>query len=272
MRSRLLRHILGLLGAGTLMGLALACDGTPATADMEVLATFGTPTFNEPSGLVYHPTRRTLFAVGDEGDVGEFSLDGTLLRQVHLMNASFEGIALDPAQDRLYVAIEGDDDILEIEVDALVALRTFSVKRKFEGQTVIKKNRNGFEGLAFVTDPTHSNGGALYVSNQVLNHDDAEDLSAVFELDHTTDPREATIRRVLRQETLDLAGLVFDAQSGHLWAISDQGDQLLHLTLDGQVVATYRLPGTTQEGIALGPDGTIYIAQDTGGLLHLRLK
>ena len=36
--------------------------------------------FNEPSGLVFHPGRGTIFAVGDNGDLLEMGTDGQLSR------------------------------------------------------------------------------------------------------------------------------------------------------------------------------------------------
>jgi len=48
--------------------------------------------FNEPSGIVFHPGRDTLFVVGAEGDICEIRKDGTMLKQKRILDADFEGI------------------------------------------------------------------------------------------------------------------------------------------------------------------------------------
>jgi hypothetical protein len=40
--------------------------------------------FNEPSGIVFHEGRGTLFVVGAEGDICEIETDGTLVMQAHI--------------------------------------------------------------------------------------------------------------------------------------------------------------------------------------------
>lgn len=53
--------------------------------------------FPEPSGICWHPRRRTLFVIGDEGDIGEMRTDGTLLREQRIREgADFEGLTCDP--------------------------------------------------------------------------------------------------------------------------------------------------------------------------------
>ena len=75
--------------------------------------------FPEPSGIVFHPTRKTLFVVGDEGDMCEMKTDGTLLSRKHYpadtARMDFEGITVNPATGLLYIAVEGAEKIIEID-------------------------------------------------------------------------------------------------------------------------------------------------------------
>ena len=64
--------------------------------------------FNEPSGIVYHEERGTLFVVGDEGHIGEMKRGGKYVKKKHLRHADFEGITVHPATGLLYVAVEGE--------------------------------------------------------------------------------------------------------------------------------------------------------------------
>ncbi len=253
----------------------LGCDGASVPSPFEVVATFGAPAFREPSGLIFHPERQTLFVVGDEGDLGEFNLEGTLLRQKRLMNQSFEGLTLNPVTGVLYIAIEGLERILEVDPESFELRRTFDVKRTYQGQTVLKKNNQGFEGITFVPNTAHPEGGTFWVTNQALDNSDPEDLSGLFEVvAQLSQPNErvATIQSSLLFDHFDLSGLYYDPRSQHLLVISDQEDIFFEVTLAGQIIATHSLPGDTQEGIAMDTDGYYYLAQDRGGLLKLRLN
>ena len=71
--------------------------------------------FNEPSGIVFHPKRGSLFVVGDEGDLCEIRPDGTpIVKSKRIRNADFEGITCDPSTGLLYVAVERERKILEL--------------------------------------------------------------------------------------------------------------------------------------------------------------
>ena len=94
--------------------------------------------FNEPSGIVFHPQRKTLFIVGDEGDICEIQRDGTLVKQKRLLHADFEGITCDPSTGLLYIAIEGEEKIIEVDPDDFRVLREFAVNRTFQGKWVLK--------------------------------------------------------------------------------------------------------------------------------------
>jgi len=89
--------------------------------------------FNEPSGVVYHSGRGTLFVVGDEGDLCEIKTDGAFVKQARLRSewpgSDFEGVTFDPGTGLVYVAVEGAEQILEVNPDTFEVLREFSIDR-----------------------------------------------------------------------------------------------------------------------------------------------
>jgi len=233
--------------------------------------------FNEPSGIVYHTGRGTLFAVGDEGDICEFAVDGSSTKQAHIRDADFEGVTFDPATGLLYVAIEGEERILEIEPESFAVLREFPIDRQFEGVELLKPGGQGVEGITFVPDPSHPEGGTFFLSNQGFEFFPAEDPSVIVEVVaplRSSSDKEATARivRALHVGVPDIAGFHYDAASGHMFIVSDGSNALFEITRDGEVLRGWAFPGDNQEGIAIDPQGFIYIAQDSGGILKLKWK
>jgi len=116
---------LGLTGC-TLPGRA-RCGELILTYDWHGLVDEGR--LNEPSGVVFHPLRGTLFAVGDEGHICELKTDGTMLKLARISEEDYEGITVNPASGLLYVAVEGEDQIVEIHPDTFDVLRQWDVER-----------------------------------------------------------------------------------------------------------------------------------------------
>lgn len=227
--------------------------------------------FIEPSGICWHSRRGTLFVVGDQGGICEIETDGTLVKQKQIRDADFEGITHDPTTGRLYVAVETPESVIEIDPETFEVLRLFSIPRKYTGKTVMKKGGQGIEGIAFVPDDGHPQGGVFYITNQVFELDDDKDISAIFEVELPlrTDAGEPRILGYLAPGIIDLSGLYHDPESGHLFAVSDATNVLLEYSREHALVKAYAFPGDNQEGITVDDEGFIYIAQDSGGILKL---
>ncbi|NIN34757.1 MAG: hypothetical protein GTO60_06510, partial [Gammaproteobacteria bacterium] len=73
----------------------------------------------------------------------------------------------------------------------------------------------------------------------------------------------ARIIRYFSVGVTDLSGIHYVATRRRLLIISDANDVLLEVSLAGQVLETYSLPGKKQEGITTDAAGFLYIAQDT---------
>lgn len=231
------------------------------------------PTFNEPSGIVFHPGRGTLFMVGDEGDVGEMKTDGTGLRQVHVRAADFEGITVNPATGLLYVAIEGEERILEVDPESFAVLRECAIPRQFRGLELLAPGGQGLEGIAFVPDAKHPEGGTFFVANQGFADSPKNDPSVVLEVVaplKTGVGKEltATILRDIYPGVPDIGDLCYDPARQRLYLVSDTTNTFWEMNLKGELLRGYAFPGNDQEGITVDPQGFVYVAQDSGGFLR----
>jgi len=236
--------------------------------------------FPEPSGATYHTGRRTLFVVGDEGDICEIRTDGEPVKRGDLAKGGrrdLEGVTFDPATGLLYVAVEGEERILEVDPDKLGILREFKIPRTWQGKTVLKPGGQGIEAIAFLPDAKHPHGGTFLVTNQGFKNSPAEDASALLRLEVPLRGKPGADARVkivsyVRMRVFDLSGLCYDTTAKRLYAISDSGNRIFEMTPEGKIRKHEALVGQNQEGIAVDPRGFLYIAQDTGGILKLRLK
>jgi hypothetical protein len=253
-----------------------AAEANPAPLPCERIALLEVNVVKEPSGICYHSRRKTLFVVDDSGVVCEVGLDGEVVKWKPLRSADFEGITHDPSTGLLYIAIEGEESILEVDPETLKIQREFAVPRTFQGTTVMKERGQGIEAIVFVPNGTHPQGGTFFVANQSLNLKNTEDISAIFEVEvplkrDATQPGSVRILRCLRPGVIDISGLYYDASRDILYAISDATDRIMAYTRKGELLQAWTLPGGDQEGITVDPDGVMYIAQDDGGVLKLKV-
>lgn len=217
------------------------------------------------SGIVFYPPRKTLFAVSDNGRIIEIKTDGTFIQKKQIREkADFEGITYSPATGMLYVAIEGEEVILEVNPETLEAERDIPIDRMFEGDILLSPEGNGIEGITFVPAGDGAANGSFYLVNQ-SNELAGTDPSIVFEVEINQGANEpkARIIRYFSVGVTDLSGIHYVPSSRCLLIISDTNNLLLEVGLTGQVLETYELPGKKQEGITTDEDGFLYIAQDT---------
>lgn len=232
----------------------------------------------EGSGLSFHEGRGTFFLVTDQGSIAEMDQYGELLRFKDIGVPNMEGVTSDPTLGNLYAVIEGRDRIIEIDPDSLEVLREFTINRKLDGEKLIQGGKEGFEGITFVADSSHPQGGTFYVVNQATANGSKKELSAVIELELPIRTGEATkkgvfkgtIVRAFASDVADLSGIHFDNTTKHLWVLSDTANLVLEMNLDGTIQHRYGVPGVSQEGIT-GALGMLYIVEDQPDGIVIRL-
>ena len=228
----------------------------------------------EPSGITYHPTRRSLFIADDSGIIYELNLQGTLIQAKGVNELDIEGITMDPGTGLLYVAVEDDEAILELEPETLTVKRDFRIGRSFKGKQLLKKGGMGIEAIAFVPDTSHPEGGTFWVGNQSFSLKEKDELSVVCEVvlplrSETAKKSVGTIINAYKMNFIDISGLAYDAQDDVLVLISDTTNLLVEIKREGTILSKYLLPGDEQEGITLDGLGYMYIAQETGEIIKL---
>jgi uncharacterized protein YjiK len=229
-----------------------------------VVDSFSKSHTDELSGVLFHPQRNTLFAVRDNGQIIEMETDGTIIRaEIVQKKADFEGITVNPQTGLLYVAVEGNEVILEVDPETLNPTRAIPIDRVFEQNLLLAPGGDGIEGITFVPTNDGTSAGTFFLLNQ-SDELDGGDPSIVFEVEINNDNSElyARIIRYFSVDVTDLSGIQYAPTTDSLLIISDSNNLLLDVSLSGQVLATYPLPGKKQEGITLDEAGFLYIAHD----------
>lgn len=228
----------------------------------------------EPSGITYHPIRRSLFVADDSGSVHEVNLHGTFIQAKGLNELDIEGITMDPSTGLLYAAVEDDEVIIELEPETLTVQRKFRIVRVFKGELLLKKGGMGIEAIAFVPDASHPEGGTFWVGNQSFSLKAKDEPSVVCEVlvplrTETAAVSEASIINAYKMNFIDISGLTYDSQDNVLILISDTTNLLVEMSREGEILSKYLLPGDEQEGVTLDGLGYMYIAQENGTIIKL---
>lgn len=228
----------------------------------------------EPSGITYHPVRRSLFVADDSGSVHEINLHGTFIQAKGLNELDIEGITMDPSTGLLYAAVEDDEVIIELEPETLTVQRKFRIVRVFKGELLLKKGGMGIEAIAFVPDASHPEGGTFWVGNQSFSLKAKDEPSVVCEVlvplrTETAAVSEASIINAYKMNFIDISGLAYDSQDNVLILISDTTNLLVEMSREGEILSKYLLPGDEQEGVTLDGLGYMYIAQENGTIIKL---
>jgi uncharacterized protein YjiK len=227
-----------------------------------LLKTFDTAgKIKEPSGICFHSKTKTLFIVGDKGDIAEIKTDGTILRNQHIAKADFEGVTHNPENGNLFVAVEGDEVIWEINRKNLEIVRKIKIERTFNGKLVLNPKGDGIEAITY-----NPKTKTIFVANQgkKLKDDDGPFIAELKLEDNS-----AKIIRTFPLSTTDLSGLHYDQKSDQLILISDKNNLIMEIDKTGKILSKKNLLGKDQEGITFDEKGVCYIVQDSGGILQL---
>lgn len=291
-------------------GLSSQAFAEPKHLDLTSVSEYAmTDSKFEPSGLTISPDG-TVWVVSDNGRIGVLDdKTKTVISAKMIRKGDYEGLAFAPNGD-LYVVEEGEDDIHKLSKDGMFSMQAYNIKRKFNGNKVIRKKGNGLESLAFYKEDksfiyfftTNQSKKLLKLKDEVGNKDLIEflnsegvegdvglvspnlpqveehkkkkkkkEISALLVIKINKLSGKAIISEYYPLQIKDMSALFF--KNGHLFIVSDKQNSLFHFQKNCcgvTLLESFKLTGDGQEGIAIAADGDIYIAQDKGSVLRLK--
>ncbi|NVJ54521.1 MAG: SdiA-regulated domain-containing protein [Campylobacteraceae bacterium] len=217
----------------------------------------------EASGIVYSEKSNTLFVVNDEGTIYELSLKGKIKREKKLGDYDLEGIAIDEKKNILLLANEENDEIILLNKKDFSLIKKIKIKGSYKGNKVLKKGKNGIEGITLYKDK-------IYASNQSNKPYPKEDSSVVIILDNKS-KKKLKIKDIIDHGYKDIAGLCF--YKDFLYLVSDDANLLIKYDINSKkTIKEYKLSKKyAQEGITFDKKGNLYIADDKGKILKLKI-
>jgi len=221
---------------------------------------FGRVGVNEPSGVAYHAPTGHLFVVGDEGKLSELDLSGKVISS-QPFPGNLEDVAVYTPSGELVVLSERTSELIVYDPVAKQERKRW----RLDDEAVLGRSRGdrneGFEGVAFRPDPSAPGGGTFYLTHQ-------RKPSMVVALAFDFKQPAGTLGADVVKERFDLHGyedltaVTYVPELDRLLVIADSADLLLVLRPDGSVEREVALPGKQQEGVAVDPQGNLWLADD----------
>ncbi len=250
-----------------------------ATVGSALPATF------EPSDLAWISSTNQLLVVTDGGATASAvavlnSTDGSIENYWDI-DGDLEGVTVTGSDDSVaYIGVENPQQIKEVRLSDGSTLKTWDLN----GMVVDSVAGYGMEALTFVPNdylPTSygnsASGGMFYAGSQY------DGRIYVYDVNLSVSGSTPTLVDAFHplSGTTDLAALFFDHERHLLYALYDGSNRLVvvdpttstHDSVDVQTTYNMDAIATDQEGFALRPatdgrtDTTVYVAQDSGGVL-----
>lgn len=244
-----------------ILGAGLASAATaawPAESGVDVGSTVrGLSPAIEPSGLVWHSGRNQLMGLGDEGELFAMDADGSNVTMWTVSGSDLEDITVvDPNSNYVFLADE-NGRIIKYNLSTSSISQVWSVTTWMPEVTCPGGSGTcGMEALTYAD-------GYFYAGYQYSGKIFKLDLSG------TTASKVAEFAG-LSSSTWDISGLTY--KDNYLYAL--YSGSLAVMDLQGNVKVTYSVPGSDQEGVAIGMDSNndgdanIFIAQDTPAQIY----
>ena len=245
--------------AGLLDGPASGSLGSP-----EAVAVAG---LREASGIAWHPARGRLFAVGDRGTLAEIDRAGAVVA-MHHVGGNLEDVTVHGPSGRLVLLAEKKGELVVWDPASASETARFALDvAGVLGREPADRNQ-GFEGIVFRAEAGRPGGGVFHLVHQ---RKPARLVTIAF--DPTGPARTLGAADVLARHALkpheDLTAVTWSDTLGRLLVIAESADRLLVVSPDGTIDAELPVPGEQQEGLALDPEGALWVADERRGLLRL---
>ena len=268
--SMLFYHPRGLgasLPRGDFAVAAAPADRATAPVALGVPQAFAVPGLHEASGIAWHPGLRSFFVVGDRGTLVEIAPTGAVIAS-HSVKGNLEDVTVHGPSGRLVLLAEKKGELVVWDPATASETARFALDVPgILGRQPAERNQ-GFEGIVFRAEGGRPGGGVFHVAHQSKP---ARLVTLAF--DPTGPARALGAADVLARHALkphaDLTAIAWSDALGRLLVIAEKEDRLLLVSRDGTIDADVALPGGQQEGLALDPDGTLWVADERLGLWRL---
>ena len=240
-----------------------AGPAAPGLGMPEAMAAAGA---REASGIAWHPSQGRFFIVGDRGALAEVDAAGAVLAN-HKVRGNLEDVTVHAPSGRLILLAEKKGELVVWDPATSTETARFPIDlAAVLGREPAEKNQ-GFEGIVFRSEEGRPGGGVFHLVHQrkpsrlvTLAFDPAGGA-------RTLDASDVVSRHSLKPYD-DLTAVTWSDRLGRLLVIADSADRLLVVSPDGAIDVDEALPGAQQEGLALGPDGALWVADERQGLVR----
>jgi uncharacterized protein YjiK len=186
----------------------------------------------------------------------------------HHVGGNLEDVTVHGPSGRLVLLAEKKGELVVWDPAAAAETARFPLDvAALLGREPADRNQ-GFEGIAFRAEAGRPGGGVFHVVHQ---RKPARLVTIAF--DPTGAARTLGGADVLARHALkpyeDLTAVTWSAALGRLLVVAERDDRLLVASPDGTIDADLPLPGEQQEGLALDPEGALWVADERRGLLRL---
>jgi uncharacterized protein YjiK len=246
---------------------AQAAAVSKATQGLGTPVPIATDGLREASGIAWHDALGRLFAVGDRGTLAELEPGGRILA-THRIKGNLEDVAVHGPSGRLVLLAEKKGELVVFDPAAGRETGRFPLDvGAVLGKEPADRNQ-GFEGIAFRADPDQPAGGTFF-----LVHQRKPARLVALSFDPLAAPRTIGASDVSARHALkpyeDLTAVSWNEALARLLVIAESDDRLLLVSPAGTITGNWPLPGGRQEGLTIGPEGALWVADDRLGLFTI---
>jgi len=237
-RMRNLMRVLGIVGL-------LFISACSKNNDNSIVEEIYSLSIAEPSGLSYSADKQAFYTVSDRGAIYKISFTGKTIKQLHYMSDDFEGITVNPNNNRIYIIKERVGKLVELDSDGW-KINTYKI--------IGDSGNSGLEGITY--DTTRNLFYMLKEKNP--------NMLITYSLE------KGITKQISLDFALDYSGIFYNETTDKLWIVSDESNTLTRCDLDGNALKSYKLNNLRGiEGVVVNADETeAYIVSDPSNKMY----